>query len=59
MKFKIYTFENVYHKPFIRWIWLGALIMAFGGLLAATDKRYRKTVKSAQRETDAVAAGAS
>lgn len=34
---------RLYHKPFIRWIWLGALIMAFGGLLAATDKRYRKT----------------
>ena len=33
---------RIYHKPFIRWIWLGALIMAFGGLLAATDKRYRK-----------------
>lgn len=32
---------RIYYKPFIRWIWLGALIMAFGGLLAATDKRYR------------------
>ncbi len=39
---------RLYHKPFIRWIWLGALIMAFGGLLAATDKRYRKSVKAAQ-----------
>ena len=34
---------RLYHKPFIRWIWLGALIMGFGGLLAATDKRYRKS----------------
>ena len=34
---------RLYHKPFIRWIWLGALIMGFGGLLAATDRRYRKT----------------
>ncbi|VAW92454.1 Cytochrome c heme lyase subunit CcmF [hydrothermal vent metagenome] len=33
---------RLYHKPFIRWIWLGTLIMGFGGLLAATDKRYRK-----------------
>ena len=32
---------RLYYKPFIRWIWLGALIMSFGGLLAATDKRYR------------------
>ena len=32
---------RMYYKPYIRWIWLGALIMAFGGLLAGTDKRYR------------------
>ena len=32
---------RMYYKPYIRWIWLGALIMSFGGLLAATDKRYR------------------
>ena len=29
-------------KPLIRFIWLGPLIMAFGGLLAATDPRYRR-----------------
>tara|TARA_B100000749_G_C18213429_1_gene377024 strand:- start:109 stop:636 length:528 start_codon:yes stop_codon:yes gene_type:complete len=28
-------------KPLIRFIWLGALIMAFGGLLAISDPRYR------------------
>jgi cytochrome c-type biogenesis protein CcmF len=28
-------------KPFIDWIWGGALLMALGGLLAATDRRYR------------------
>lgn len=28
-------------KPFIRWIWLGTLFMAFGGLLAASDRRYK------------------
>jgi len=33
---------RVYYKPFIRWIWLGGLLMALGGLLAATDKRYRR-----------------
>ncbi len=33
---------RVYYKPFVRWIWLGALIMAFGGALAASDKRYRR-----------------
>ncbi|NOR71933.1 MAG: c-type cytochrome biogenesis protein CcmF, partial [Methylomarinum sp.] len=33
---------RVYYKSFIRWIWLGALFMGFGGLIAASDKRYRK-----------------
>ncbi len=47
---------RVYHKPFIRWIWLGAVIMALGGLLAATDKRYRREVRAARSE-QAVAAG--
>ena len=32
---------RLYHKPFVRWIWLGAIFMAFGGLLAASDRRYR------------------
>ncbi|MED5534918.1 MAG: heme lyase CcmF/NrfE family subunit, partial [Pseudomonadota bacterium] len=36
-------------KPLIRFIWLGALIMAFGGLLAITDPRYRT-----QREQEKV-----
>ena len=34
-----------YHKPFIRWIWLGGLIMAIGGMLSAADKRYRAKAK--------------
>ena len=33
---------TIYVKPFIRWIWLGAIFMAFGGTLAAGDKRYRR-----------------
>lgn len=32
---------RVHIKPFVRWIWLGAFMMALGGLLAATDRRYR------------------
>ncbi len=28
-------------KPFMAWIWAGCLLMALGGLLAATDRRYR------------------
>jgi cytochrome c-type biogenesis protein CcmF len=30
-----------YYKPFVQWIWMGPLCMLFGGLLAATDRRYR------------------
>jgi cytochrome c-type biogenesis protein CcmF len=33
---------RVYYKPFVRWIWLGALLMALGGMVAALDGRYRK-----------------
>ena len=36
---------RIYHKPFIRWIWLGAFIMALGGFLSATDPRYRKLAR--------------
>lgn len=36
---------RIYIKPFVRWIWLGALIMALGGALAMSDKRYRSQRK--------------
>ena len=29
-------------KPFVRWLWLGALLMATGGILAVADRRYRR-----------------
>lgn len=29
-------------KPFVRWIWLGAILIALGAMLAALDKRYRR-----------------
>lgn len=32
---------RLYHKPFVRWIWLGALFMTAAGFLAAGDRRYR------------------
>jgi len=35
---------RVYVKPFVDWIWFGALLMAIGGLLAVSDKRYRLAV---------------
>ncbi|HEX8375134.1 MAG TPA: cytochrome c-type biogenesis CcmF C-terminal domain-containing protein, partial [Geminicoccaceae bacterium] len=46
---------RVYVKPFIDWIWGGCLLMAIGGFVAATDRRYR----SRARQTNAaVATGA-
>jgi cytochrome c-type biogenesis protein CcmF len=32
---------RLYHKPFIDWIWGGCLVMALGGVLAVSDRRYR------------------
>ena len=34
---------RIQYKPFVRWLWLGGLLMALGGVLAVFDKRYRKT----------------
>ncbi len=33
---------RVQYKPFITWIWGGCLIMMAGGILAASDRRYRR-----------------
>jgi cytochrome c-type biogenesis protein CcmF len=33
---------RIYVKPFVDWIWGGCLLMALGGLLAVTDRRYRR-----------------
>ena len=33
---------RLHYKPLVRWIWLGGLMMAVGGLLAASDRRYRR-----------------
>jgi cytochrome c-type biogenesis protein CcmF len=31
---------RVYYKPFVDWIWGGAILMAMGGGLALSDRRY-------------------
>ena len=33
---------TVYVKPFVRWIWIGTIFIAIGGICAVTDKRYRQ-----------------
>jgi len=44
---------RVQYKPFVDWIWGGCLIMGLGGLLAASDRRYRFSVRK-QSVEDAV-----
>ena len=39
---------RVQYKPLVRWIWLGPLMMAIGGLLAASDRRYRPSTRRVQ-----------
>ena len=34
---------RVYYKPFVPWLWGGVLLMVFGGVAAALDRRYRKS----------------
>ena len=36
---------RVQEKPLIRWVWLGALIMALAAIIACLDKRYRRLSK--------------
>jgi cytochrome c-type biogenesis protein CcmF len=33
---------RLHYKPMVRWVWVGALIMALGGVIAVTDARYRR-----------------
>src|SRR5689334_2382162 len=36
---------RIYVKPFVDWIWGGFFVMALGGLLAVTDRRYRVALR--------------
>ncbi len=36
---------RVYHKPFVDWIWGGCVLMALGGVLAISDRRYRRAAR--------------
>ncbi|MBT8077558.1 MAG: heme lyase CcmF/NrfE family subunit [Gammaproteobacteria bacterium] len=46
---------RIQYKPMIRFIWLGAFVMALGGIVAASDRRYRLT--AAARDKQGVVAG--
>ena len=45
---------RIQYKPMIRFIWLGALVMALGGLIAASDRRYRATASVKSRASGPV-----
>lgn len=37
---------RVHIKPFVRWIWAGALLMMLGGFVTATDRRFRRVAEA-------------
>ena len=37
---------RVFYKPFVSWLWYGSILMVLGGLLAVSDRRYRKSAAS-------------
>ena len=39
---------RIHYKPFVRWLWLGALVMALGGVIAISDPRYRLVRRARQ-----------
>ena len=57
---------RVYYKPFVDWIWGGAFLMALGGVIAVSDRRYRirsqesevRSQKSARQESEGRVCGA-
>ncbi len=40
-------------KPFVRWIWAGALLMALGGIVVAFDRRFRRQPRLREDELEA------
>ena len=39
---------RIHVKPFVDWIWGGCLLMALGGILAVSDRRYRQKARQAE-----------
>ncbi|HEX8495169.1 MAG TPA: heme lyase CcmF/NrfE family subunit [Pyrinomonadaceae bacterium] len=40
---------SIFYKPFVDWIWSGAVLMALGGVLAVSDRRYRVEARERRR----------
>ena len=48
---------RLHYKPLVRWVWLGALLMAAGAVLAIFDVRYRRLRQRATRQRQTLAHG--
>jgi cytochrome c-type biogenesis protein CcmF len=44
---------RVYYKPFVGWIWYGAILMAIGGGLALSDRRYALAARKEREAREA------
>ncbi len=49
---------RIQYKPLIRFIWAGALLMAIGGLVAVSDRRYRLAARSSSPAREPLAESA-
>lgn len=51
---------RIYYNPLVGWIWIGALVMGFGGLVSLSDRRFRMgvPVKAGAKNLAAKAKGA-
>ena len=47
---------RVYYKPFVGWIWGGAILMALGGGLAVSDRRYALAARKEREARQAIKA---
>ena len=46
---------SIFYKPFVDWIWGGAALMALGGVLAVSDRRYRVAARERRQAAKAEA----
>lgn len=44
---------SIFYKPFVDWIWGGAALMALGGALAVSDRRYRVAARERRQSANA------
>jgi cytochrome c-type biogenesis protein CcmF len=49
---------RLHYKPLVRWMWLGAILMAVGAFTAAADKRYRRQREVARADSKVALHGA-